>query len=186
MMFGKRTRKDRKQVGKNKETRRRRLANLMSRRPQVESLEDRRLLAVVLQPTTGTVSNAVADGDQYFDSGGIGGSTTASDQPGNYANSENGVLTLDAGVGNVLQVDFTAFQLETNSPSGPPPAYDYLNVFDGSSTAATSIGSFESATPSLPGTITATGNALTFEFISDSIVNARVGKPTSMCLPKTW
>ncbi len=46
MMFGKRTRRDRKQDKKNRE-KRRRLAGLMSRAPRLELLEDRRLLTAV-------------------------------------------------------------------------------------------------------------------------------------------
>ncbi len=49
MIFRKRTRQDRKD--RKRETGRRRLANLMSRSPRVETLEERRLLAVVAQPT---------------------------------------------------------------------------------------------------------------------------------------
>ncbi len=46
MMFGNRTSRDRRQASKDRESRRRRLTRLMSRAPHVETLEDRRLLAV--------------------------------------------------------------------------------------------------------------------------------------------
>ncbi len=46
MIFGKRTRRDNQQARRARETRRRRLANLMSRTPRMETLEDRRLLAI--------------------------------------------------------------------------------------------------------------------------------------------
>ncbi len=56
----KRTRRDRKQASQQRETRRRRLANLMTRAPQVESLEDRRLLAVFSNPASITINDDAA------------------------------------------------------------------------------------------------------------------------------
>ena len=66
MMFGKGTRKNRKQAGKRRETRRRRLANLMSRQSQLEKLEERNLLAAyVVDVATDDAADisGVADGD---------------------------------------------------------------------------------------------------------------------------
>ncbi|WP_345322930.1 Ig-like domain-containing protein [Novipirellula rosea] len=130
----------------------------MSRRPRIESLEDRRLLAVVLQPTTGTVSANVVSGDQYFDSGNIGA---------DYLDNENGVLTLNSGPGSVLQVDFTSFETEGFN-------LDLLRIFDGSDTTTPLIGTFQGASvfgnEDPPGTITGTNNELTFEFITDGSV----------------
>ena len=61
MMFRKRNRRDRQQGSKQRETRRRRLTRLMSRTPRVESLEARRLLAVVTYDAL--TKNLVLDGD---------------------------------------------------------------------------------------------------------------------------
>ena len=61
MMFRKRNRRDRQQVKKQRETRRRRLTRLMSRTPRVESPEARRLLAVVTYDAL--TKNLVLDGD---------------------------------------------------------------------------------------------------------------------------
>ena len=93
--------------------------------------------------------------DDFFDSGGI---------LANYNSSENFVYTIcPAALGNVTQVAFNSFFLETN--------FDFLNIYDGNSTAAPLIGSFTGATN--PGTIAATllnGGCLTFEFTSDASV----------------
>ncbi|WP_372719767.1 beta strand repeat-containing protein, partial [Novipirellula sp.] len=134
----------------------------MSRKPRIESLEDRRLLAVVLHPTTGTANQAVVNGDQYFDSGNVGA---------NYINNEDGVLTLNSGSGSVLQVDFTSFQLEPLAGGGGPAnSFDFLQIFDGTTTGDPLVGAFESVTPNPPGTITASGSQLTFQFESDDSI----------------
>lgn len=138
-----------------KSMRRRRGVSDQPRAVATESLEDRALLAAVLHPTTGTLQVDVFDGDTYFDSGDAGG---------DYINDEDGVITLSSVPETVLQVDFTEFGTEGFE-------FDFLRVYDGSSTGSPLIGQFQgtqvTSNEDPPGTITATGNELTFEFITD-------------------
>ena len=151
MLFSNRSRRDRQRGIKQQEARRRQLARLVDRAAHVETLEDRRLLAVVTHPTTDTVVNIVEQNDTYVDSGGVAG---------DYSPDENGVQTLDSGSG-ILEVDFTTFSVETS--------FDGLEIFDGPNTAAVSLGVFDDGTGS-PGTVTASGSTLTFEFLSNDVV----------------
>ena len=83
---------------------------------------------------------------------------------GNYSNRKEYTMTfLPASSDNVLEAIFEAFSLENN--------YDYLYIYDGTSTNAQQIGQY-TGTQS-PGTVTATNSegALTFRFTSDYGVN---------------
>ncbi|MGC4058780.1 MAG: hypothetical protein QM743_11775 [Chitinophagaceae bacterium] len=82
----------------------------------------------------------------------------------NYADNQHKTLTIYPSTpGSKVSVDFTSFYLEDY--------YDYLYIYNGSSTSATLIGSYTST--SGPGTVTSTASdgSLTFEFISDAYVN---------------
>ena len=87
----------------------------------------------------------------FYDSGG---------PDGNYGNQLNYTMTFNpASEGAKISVTF----LEFNTESG----FDYLYVYDGTSTSATQIGQYHGTTN--PGTVTATNaaGALTFKFTSD-------------------
>jgi len=84
---------------------------------------------------------------------------------GNYSNREDYTLTfLPTGDGRKISVNFTEFDIESY--------YDYLYVYDGSSTSATQIGEFTGSNN--PGELKATNSegALTFRFTSDNGVTA--------------
>ena len=92
----------------------------------------------------------------FYDSGGLNS---------NYGNNLNYTMTFYPGTeGAMVSVNFTQF----NTESG----YDYLYIYDGTSTSATLIGRYDGTTS--PGTVMATNSAgaLTFKFTSDSGVNA--------------
>jgi hypothetical protein len=91
----------------------------------------------------------------FYDSGGSGGS---------YANNENFTKTFTAPAGSCLQVAFSsAFNVES--------CCDKLKIFDGSSGASPSLGSY--AGTSGPGILQTAGTSVTFSFTSDgSIVKA--------------
>lgn len=100
----------------------------------------------------GTVTTSCSD--YFYDSGGSSGS---------YGTSENYTITIYPSTpGAKVTVDFTSFYLENY--------YDYLYVYDGSSTAASLIGSYTGSTG--PGTVTSTAadGTLTFNFTSDGSV----------------
>jgi len=96
----------------------------------------------------------------FYDSGGSGG---------NYGNSQTFVYTIcPSTAGSKVRVNFTAFDLENS--------WDFLEIFDGNTTGAPSLGAYTGTTG--PGIVQATpGNAtgcLTFRFTSDGS-GTRVG-----------
>ena len=102
----------------------------------------------------------------FYDSGG---------PDGNYGNNLNYTMTFyPASEGAKVCVDFEEFNTESN--------YDFLRIYDGTSTSATQIGNY-SGTLS-PGTVTATNTAgaLTFEFTSDNSVSKSGWVATVSCV----
>lgn len=83
----------------------------------------------------------------------------------NYNNNRNYTMTFTPAIaGNMIRVNFVEFNTEAG--------YDYLYVYNGSSTSATLIGQYDGSQG--PGEVTATNNegALTFRFTSDQGVTA--------------
>ena len=84
---------------------------------------------------------------------------------GNYGDRQTLTMTFMPGSDNaVIQAVFSEFSTENS--------YDYLYIYDGTSTADTQIGSYCGSTN--PGTVTATNasGALTFKFTSDTNQNS--------------
>ncbi|HEX8424895.1 CARDB domain-containing protein [Hymenobacter sp.] len=104
-----------------------------------------------LLPTTGSTALTTCSGTLY-DDGGAGGTYSA--------NVDGAVTLTPATAGNKIRLDFTSFNIETG--------YDRLYIYDGSSTAAPLIGTYDSQTP---GTVYATTSAgtLTVRFTSDFV-----------------
>ena len=117
-------------------------------RPSHETLEDRRLLAVLTHPTAGLATLNVQNGDTYVDSGGVGG---------NYSNNETGVATLDSGVG-IVELQFTTVETEIG--------VDRLDFHDGPTTADPFIIGLSGSFASFP--VAGTGSQLTVEFLTDA------------------
>ena len=91
----------------------------------------------------------------FYDSGGVSGS---------YSNNESYTVTFNSGTSDKMSVAFTSFSTEAT--------FDYLYVYDGSSTSAPQVvGSPFNGTTS-PGTIVSTSNCLTFKFTSDASVTS--------------
>ena len=83
----------------------------------------------------------------------------------NYGNNKDLTMTfMPASEGGIIEVTFQSFDTENN--------YDWLYIYDGTSTSAPQIGSQHSGSDN-PGTVTATNaaGAITFRFTSDSSVN---------------
>ncbi|MBQ3354923.1 MAG: T9SS type A sorting domain-containing protein [Bacteroidales bacterium] len=100
----------------------------------------------------GTVTTCDA---MFYDDGGPSSS---------YGNSRDFTMTfLPATEGGIIEVEFQSFDTESN--------YDFLYIYDGTSTSAQQIGQYSGG--NTPGTVTATNaqGALTFKFTSDSSVN---------------
>lgn len=102
----------------------------------------------------------------FFDDGG---------PSGNYGDQRNYTMTFKPGTpGGIIEVTFSSFDLESN--------YDFLYIYDGSSTSAQQIGTYTSNDS--PGTVTATNpeGALTFRFNSDYSVNKEGWAANVHCL----
>lgn len=105
-------------------------------------------------------------GLSFFDSGGPGT---------NYLNSDNRTVTLcPASSTDRIQITFNSFNLENN--------FDFLSIYDGTTTGATLLGTFTGAT--LPPVITATNGTgcLTFQFTSDGSVTAAGWQSSIACV----
>ena len=83
----------------------------------------------------------------------------------NYRDRKNYTMTfLPSGPGLTISANFLSFETESG--------YDYLYIYDGTSTSSPQIGSYDGN--NTPGTVTATNEegALTFRFSSDMAMNA--------------
>ncbi|MHC1776576.1 MAG: C25 family cysteine peptidase [Lentimicrobium sp.] len=90
----------------------------------------------------------------FYDSGG---------ESGAYQNGENYTMTFyPAAAGSMVRMTFNSFATESG--------WDFLRIYNGTSTSATLIGAYNGATG--PGTVTASNasGALTFNFTSDGSV----------------
>ena len=114
-----------------------------------------------MQNCTITTCNAL-----FYDDGGPNG---------NYHDRKEYTMTfMPATTGGILEAIFEEFTLESN--------YDFLYIYDGTSTSAPSLGTFTGYNG--PGTVTATNDegALTFRFSSDYGVNEPGWKATVHCV----
>ena len=92
----------------------------------------------------------------------------------NYSNRKNYTMTFYPGAdSHMIKASFSEFALEAD--------YDFLYIYDGTSTNATLIGSYTGGEG--PGEVTATNSqgALTFQFSSDQAVNASGWKAHITC-----
>lgn len=97
---------------------------------------------------TPTINTITASSGTIYDSGGASG---------NYLNNERFVQLIQPLGATSISLNFTVFNLENT--------YDYLYVYDGSTTSANLIGRYTGT--NLPGNITSTGNTLLLDFRSD-------------------
>lgn len=105
-------------------------------------------------PQPPTVINSCAG--KFYDSGG---------SSSNYTDNENSITSYCSDNGAPIQIQFSSFSLESETNC----EYDKLVIYDGSNVSAPIIGIYCGTDG--PGTIIATGQCLTFEFISDDIIN---------------
>ena len=119
----------------------------------------------------GTVNVSCSNTYNFYDPGGPNG---------NYNNSTEITQKFVAPAGQCLQVVFTSFESESYSFTGTP--YDYLDIYDGNGTGASSIllGRFYGTDS--PGIIVSSNGALTFVFHSDGSVNKPGWVATISCV----
>ena len=130
-----------------------------------------------------TAEGAIVDNDSYTISNGTTDNTCSgtffdSGGSGNYSNNENHIYTLCPDTVNTdLKLDFTNFDVESG--------YDFLYVYDGTSTSATLIGQYHNGNPP-PSSITATSasGCLTFRFTSDYSVTGSGWEASISCIPR--
>jgi len=109
----------------------------------------------------GTITNAC--GGLFYDSQGPGT---------NYQNNEFSTVTFCAPVGQAITFTFTDFRLE--------PGFDYLDIYNGPSTASPLLGAFTGNIG--PGVISSTiGGCLTFQFSSDGTTRRRGWEAAISC-----
>ncbi|MBI5218848.1 MAG: gliding motility-associated C-terminal domain-containing protein [Bacteroidia bacterium] len=114
------------------------------------------LIADCFIMSTGTVTTCSG---HFYDSGG---------PSANYSNSENYVMTFCSdNPGEHIRFDFSSFYTEDNIGT---TFYDYLEVYDGNSTAATLIFKLagQASGSDLPPIIISTDSCITFKFVSDA------------------
>lgn len=115
--------------------------------------------------TNGTIVTCI--GNFYDDGGGVS----------DYSNNQNLVYTITPLTGNLLQVNFNTFSLESN--------FDFLKIYDGNNTSATQIGPQNGYTGnSSPGIITSSApdGSLTFQFTSNNTNTATGWFATLNCV----
>lgn len=95
----------------------------------------------------------------------------------NYPIEATQIMTFKPGISNnSIKVNFTDFDLEDG--------YDFLYVYNGSSTTAPLLGMFTGDNLPVSLTSTAIGGELTFQFVSDQYINGRGWIATISCVTK--
>ena len=92
---------------------------------------------------------------------------------GNYANNTNVTQTICSNAGNCVSLSFNSFNLESG--------WDYLYVYNGSSTASPQVTGSPFTGTTIPSSITSTGGCLTIRFTSDGINVAAGFSATISC-----
>lgn len=112
---------------------------------------DTNIACAVTLPVTGTTTINYCIGT-VLDPGGYN----------DYPDNANTVVTIQPPVADYIVLTFNAFQLED--------FFDYLNVYDGPTTASTLIGSYTGSVGPPGGTLTSSTGVVTLEFTSDPSV----------------
>ena len=90
----------------------------------------------------------------------------------NYYDNNDSWITIEPAGSNQITLNFTDFDVEAPS-SSTNCDWDYLEIFDGNSTSATSLGQYCNTLTGSPGTVTSSGGAITILLHSDAAVNGR-------------
>ncbi|MFW6019785.1 MAG: M4 family metallopeptidase, partial [Bacteroidales bacterium] len=106
-----------------------------------------------ITPKDGSMTINQCNGILY-DDGGPGG---------NYSDNSTSTVTIDPNGASTIDIQFTSFHFESG--------YDYLNVYDGTSTSDSLIGSYDGSTlPNNGAIISSSGGAVTIEQETDQYV----------------
>ena len=118
--------------------------------------------ATFTTPTNQNVVTTDCEGN-FRDAGGL---------IGHYRNAENYTFTIQPPGADGVTLNFTSFETENN--------YDFLYVYDGPGIGAPLIGTYSGTNG--PGTISSTGGAITFRFVSDNNSTAEGWEATWQCI----
>ncbi len=118
---------------------------------QIDSL----IPCVFALPNNGLAPDQTGCSGTLYDSGG---------PFSNYGDLQDAVVTIDPLGADSVKITFVSFDIEPGN--GPSCNYDFLKVYDGTSTSAPLIGSYCNNYPP-PASITSSGSAITIEFHSD-------------------
>ena len=110
-----------------------------------------------LMPPNGVSNTFNTCSGILFDSGG---------EQGNYPDNTDSYVTISPIGANQLTIDFTEFGIEAPT-SATNCNFDYIEIFDGPDTNATSLGQFCNTLTGSPGLITSSGGSLTIHLHSD-------------------
>ncbi|MCB0401967.1 MAG: M4 family metallopeptidase [Flavobacteriales bacterium] len=131
---------------------------------------DTNLPCITILPTTGTAQTQTSCTGTIYDSGG---------STGQYGPDEDAQITLSPTGASTVDINFVMFDVEAGS-SGTQCDYDYIEVYDGPTTASTLIGRYcNNNTP--PATISSTGGSMTIVFHSDPGVEKNGFEITWQC-----
>jgi Zn-dependent metalloprotease len=103
---------------------------------------------IVIMPTSGAAVTQTSCTGTIYDDGGAHAA---------YSDNVNSTVTISPVGAATVRLTFTAFRIEQN--------YDYLYVYDGTSTAGTLLGTYTGYT--LPASVTSTLPSITVKFVSD-------------------
>ncbi len=134
---------------------------------------DSTLPCIVTMPNSGSAPTQSSCSGTVYDSGG---------NNGNYGANEDSYITIAPVGASSVSVSFPFFDIEAGS--GNVCDYDFIEIFDGNSTNAPSLGKYCNTTGN-PGTITSTGGAITVHFHSDPGVELSGFEMTWQCTMPT-
>lgn len=115
---------------------------------------DAMMPCVVTLSTSGTNPTQTTCNGTVYDDGGASG---------NYTDNYTSVLTIAPTSATAVTLTFSSFNYESS--------YDFLNIYDGPSTASPLIGAYTGATLPNGGTIVSSSGSITIEHTSDQAVN---------------
>ncbi len=130
---------------------------------------DSALPCIVTMPNNGNAPTQSSCSGTVYDSGG---------NNGNYGANEDSYITISPVGASTVTISFPQFDIEAGS--GSTCDYDFIEIFDGNSTNAPSLGKYCNTTGN-PGSITSTGGSITVHFHSDPGVEQAGFEMTWQC-----
>ncbi len=116
----------------------------------------------ISMPTSGWGNTITSCTGTLFDSGGPNG---------NYPNQEDSYITISPQGASSVSLDFIDFSVEAGDASTAQDCdYDYVSVYDGTSTSDPLIGTYCNSGPP-PNSVSSSGGSITIQLHSDQYVN---------------